>query len=201
MHKGGLKPDSFHFIYYYYISGVFLTKRDLLSHRTHWKIIRHVAARHLSKSIFFSRWVKLIQQRLSKHGTLTQCWVIVGPPSTTSAQHQLNIGSTSRACRQIRYLEEDPSKTCPALYQPAVNVHVFTLSRWSAADWRWSAVVSGAAFDLTTGISQPIKLTFSSNLDSEWEVRDSDTPGLSPYPAGKYPSLSRPLPHATPGIY
>ena len=34
----------------------------------------------------------------SKHETLTQCWVDVGPSSTTLDHHQLNIGSTSRIC-------------------------------------------------------------------------------------------------------
>ena len=32
----------------------------------------------------------------SKHDTLTQCWVDVGPPSSTSAQHQPGIGSMYR---------------------------------------------------------------------------------------------------------
>ena len=34
----------------------------------------------------------------SKHETLTQCWLNVGPPSATLARHQISIGSTPRVC-------------------------------------------------------------------------------------------------------
>ena len=33
-----------------------------------------------------------------KHGTLTQCWVDVGPASKTFGQHQPNIGSMFDKC-------------------------------------------------------------------------------------------------------
>ena len=57
VHKGGLKPDSFH----------------LLAYRT---VVRHL---YLT----------------SRHKTLNQCWVNVGPPPTTLDQRLPNIDSTS----------------------------------------------------------------------------------------------------------
>ena len=38
------------------------------------------------------------QQNPTKHGTPTQCWVKVGPPSTTLCHHLPSIGTFSRVC-------------------------------------------------------------------------------------------------------
>ena len=37
----------------------------------------------------------------SRHETLNQCWFHVGPPSTTLAQHEHNIGATTRVCWRV----------------------------------------------------------------------------------------------------
>ena len=50
------------------------------------------------------------QQSPSKHETLNQRWVDVGPPSATLAQHQPNVGSTSRI-------------SCAWTHIPRGNVH------------------------------------------------------------------------------
>ena len=44
-------------------------------------------------------WVQSVAETLpSKHETLNQCWVDVGPSPTTLGQRQPSIGSTYRVC-------------------------------------------------------------------------------------------------------
>ena len=67
------------------------------------KNISHLVVRVKVPAILYQPWPcraesVFLHTRWPKHETMTQCWFDVGPSSTTLAQHQTNIGSTSRAC-------------------------------------------------------------------------------------------------------
>ena len=67
------------------------------------KNIIHLVVRVKVPAILYQPWTcraesVFLHTRWPKHETMTQCWFDVGPSSTTLAQHQTNIGSTSRAC-------------------------------------------------------------------------------------------------------
>ena len=52
-------------------------------------------------------------QTTIKHETVNQCCVDVGPPSTTSAHHQPNIGSISRVCWRAGVTYQWQGGACP----------------------------------------------------------------------------------------
>ena len=69
---------------------------------------------HLSQSaavdlghVPYMTWSRSLRDKTPEHDTLSQCWVNVGPPSATLAQHQPSIGSV-------------PSVRCPQCMHPCI---------------------------------------------------------------------------------
>ena len=121
VHKGGLKPDSFHY------HGCLLWKTVLIRPHSDWWILvcfTFTMKERSSQNGARTRDLRLSKQAVliapgptpceftiirsgarphsrvrshsSKHDTLTQCWTNVGPASQTVAQHWPIIGSMSR---------------------------------------------------------------------------------------------------------
>ena len=71
-----------------------LYNRLKLAGSSHNIMTKFMDVQRLTALICVTQYVCCASCMFRKHETLTQCWVDVGPPSTTSAQHQPNIVST-----------------------------------------------------------------------------------------------------------
>ena len=78
VHKGGLKPDSFHFNFLWTVET-----------RASYKVL------YIKRNLLF-RFGEKHLSTLPAKPTLTQCWSTAGSQSATLAQHQTSTGSTPR---------------------------------------------------------------------------------------------------------